>query len=284
MCERRVDECCDFAISFAGEDRDIAEKLVMGLKGRGFSVFYDRDFQAELYGRNLFDFLREKFLCGSRYVLCLISPAYAAKQWTNLELDAVKERLLENKFRSDFLIPILLDGGTWPRGISKNIGFKQLNSDENLEPFIEELTEKARSSTQLEAFTADVGSLIQQLKTDIQTRDEVNGINVDIDTGNAVIYKSGNSELVIRMEPGPASVLSCLQITASRDLHDAFQVESHFDLLVTWEVNRGTQYNVYDLLAQNLDEANKLGMSYHQLVDELRDWIMRAARRYNVSI
>jgi len=40
----------DFALSFAGVDRDIAENMASLLKGEGFNVFYDQDFSDKLWG------------------------------------------------------------------------------------------------------------------------------------------------------------------------------------------------------------------------------------------
>lgn len=49
----------DAVISFAGEDRDYAERLAALLKREGFKVFYDKYEEADLWGKNLYDHLTE---------------------------------------------------------------------------------------------------------------------------------------------------------------------------------------------------------------------------------
>lgn len=61
----------DFCLSFAGEDRSYAEKLKALLEERGAQVFYDSDYQHELWGENL-SRTSTKFIGTKRgSVLCL---------------------------------------------------------------------------------------------------------------------------------------------------------------------------------------------------------------------
>jgi hypothetical protein len=49
----------DVALSFAGEDRQIAARLAKLLKGRDISVFYDKYEQANLWGKDLYEHLAD---------------------------------------------------------------------------------------------------------------------------------------------------------------------------------------------------------------------------------
>lgn len=112
----------DVAFSFAGEDRDIVEKI-KEIVSNEFSVFYDNDNQAELVGIDLYRYLRKLYTNNARYVACFLSEYYYKKIWTNLEFTAVRERLMDTFFDSDFLIPIKLDDSPLTQDIPSFIGF-----------------------------------------------------------------------------------------------------------------------------------------------------------------
>ena len=113
----------DFAFSFAGEDRKIVEKIKEELVANNYTVFYDNDYNYELVGKDLYTYLREIYKDKCRYVVCFISDSYAKKVWTNLEMTAIKERLMSTFFASDFLIPILLQNSAEIQDIPSFIGF-----------------------------------------------------------------------------------------------------------------------------------------------------------------
>jgi hypothetical protein len=52
----------DVAISFAGEDRTIAEAIAEELKKLSFTVFYDRYEQANLWGKDLYAHLSDVYV------------------------------------------------------------------------------------------------------------------------------------------------------------------------------------------------------------------------------
>jgi hypothetical protein len=49
----------DVAVSFAGEDRNYVTSVVDKLKAQEVSVFYDQDFESDMWGANLADYLHE---------------------------------------------------------------------------------------------------------------------------------------------------------------------------------------------------------------------------------
>lgn len=112
----------DVAFSFAGEDRDIIEKI-KEIVSNEYSVFYDNDNQSELVGKDLYRYLRNLYANNARYVACFLSEHYYKKIWTNLEFTAVRERFMNTFFDSDFLIPIMLDNSPLTRDIPSFIGY-----------------------------------------------------------------------------------------------------------------------------------------------------------------
>jgi tetratricopeptide (TPR) repeat protein len=96
----------DAALSFAGEDRKLAESLFHSLTQRGLSVFYDAEREAHLWGKTSREFERV-YGPQSRYVIPLVSKHYIRKDWTRFEFDtAVQE---QKKRRGEFILPVRLD-------------------------------------------------------------------------------------------------------------------------------------------------------------------------------
>lgn len=123
----------DFAISFAGETREIAAKLVNSLEKGGVRVFYDKNFESKMLGKKLTTYFQETFGDKARFVIILISKEYQSKDWTNLELSIARD---EAKKRSEeFILPLRLDN-TKIIGIHDDVCFLDLR-----EKTIEEASE-----------------------------------------------------------------------------------------------------------------------------------------------
>ena len=75
----------DVALSFAGEQRPLAEEIADRLKSEGIDVFYDGFEKARLWGMNLYDHLHEVYSKRARHCLLIASAEYASKVWTNHE-------------------------------------------------------------------------------------------------------------------------------------------------------------------------------------------------------
>jgi hypothetical protein len=86
----------DFALSFAGPDRPIAERLSELLKEREVEVFYDWDLQALILGKDLEEYLGPIYRTEARYVVPLLSPCYPQRLWTKFESDQFKDRFGTN--------------------------------------------------------------------------------------------------------------------------------------------------------------------------------------------
>ncbi len=96
----------DVAISHAGEDHKLAARLARFLRRAGYSVFYDRDQEHVLWGKNESE-IERIFGSDSRFVIPLISKHYVAKDWCRHEFDGAKDEA--RKRQGDFILPLRLD-------------------------------------------------------------------------------------------------------------------------------------------------------------------------------
>jgi hypothetical protein len=86
-------EAYDLALSFAGEDRPIAEQIRDSLEDLGHTVFYDFAEQHRIIAKNIEAYLAPIYSSGSRYVVAVLGPRYGQKRWTLFESDQYKHRI-----------------------------------------------------------------------------------------------------------------------------------------------------------------------------------------------
>lgn len=86
----------DFALSFAGENRDLAEKLNELLLEQEISVFYDKNEQHRILAENVEDYLAPIYNSEAAFVIVLLSKNYPIKIWTKFESDNFKQRFGDN--------------------------------------------------------------------------------------------------------------------------------------------------------------------------------------------
>lgn len=97
----------DVVLSFAGEQRAYVEQVADYLKLQNVKVFYDRDEEAMLWGRDLvehFDFIYRQ---SGRYCVMFISKDYAEKMWTIHERRSALARALEEP--REYVLPVRFD-------------------------------------------------------------------------------------------------------------------------------------------------------------------------------
>ncbi len=115
----------DFALSFAGEDRNFAVQLAALLKDRGARVFYDMDFSADLWGKDLYQEFQSIYGERSKFFVPFISNHYLEKNWPKHELKQAQAR----DFKSDeeYILPLLIDDSQLP-GLNETTGYLDLRS------------------------------------------------------------------------------------------------------------------------------------------------------------
>lgn len=94
------------ALSFAGEDRVVAEELAVTLRNYGVRVFYDLFEKSKLWGKDLYEYLTDIYRDQSDFCIVLLSKNYR-NSWTKVELRAALARAFDSDI--DYLLPVILD-------------------------------------------------------------------------------------------------------------------------------------------------------------------------------
>lgn len=115
----------DIAISFASENRQIANQIAKKLTKYGIKVFYDEFKISKLFGTNLYKKLTEVYSKKSHYCLMIISKSYIKKKWTRIELKIALARQLNDIH--DYILPVRLDDTEVP-GLSENTLYLDLRN------------------------------------------------------------------------------------------------------------------------------------------------------------
>lgn len=94
----------DYALSFAGNDREIVEKVFHRLSAREIAVFYDKNEQSNILSQDVEEYLYPIYNSEAAYVVPFLSADYPKRIWTKFESRAFKERFGQNS-----VIPIWFD-------------------------------------------------------------------------------------------------------------------------------------------------------------------------------
>ena len=108
----------DFALSFAGEDRPLAEALFTELEAAEVEVFYDKNEQHRMLASDIEEYLRPIYQSEAIFVVALLSASYPTKIWTKFESDQFRSR-----FKGNSVVPVWF--GDTPVGIfdaSRRVG------------------------------------------------------------------------------------------------------------------------------------------------------------------
>lgn len=127
----------DFALSFAGSDRDIAEAIFNELSERELEVFYDKNEQHRILAEDVEEYLGPIYASDAALVICILGPDYPKRIWTKFESDQFKSR-----FSSGEVIPIVLN--TAPFGVfddAAKVGHYGWNRGRDFGEQVQELAE-----------------------------------------------------------------------------------------------------------------------------------------------
>jgi hypothetical protein len=125
----------DFALSFAGIDRPLAQKLYDRLTASQLNVFYDSNEEQRLLGENVEEYLRPIYASEAEYIIPLLSSSYPDRIWTKFESDVFKMRFGEKR-----IIPVVI-GGYRPSMFDTvyGIGYFEIKPDADVDREIERL-------------------------------------------------------------------------------------------------------------------------------------------------
>lgn len=82
----------DYALSFSGSDRTLAEMLFEQLAKSEISVFYDKNEQHRILAENVEDYLAPIYKSEASFVVVLLGQDYPKRIWTKFESERFKER------------------------------------------------------------------------------------------------------------------------------------------------------------------------------------------------
>lgn len=114
----------DLLLSFAGPERCYAKAIHDILTANGLRVFLDEEYQHEVFGKNLVEYLFSTYEEGGTYALILISRAYAKGDWTTIERRAALDRM---RNESEYILPVLVEDA-WIQGLSKSTAYLDLRT------------------------------------------------------------------------------------------------------------------------------------------------------------
>lgn len=114
----------DLAISFAGEQRDLARRFALRLDASGYSIFYDEFQQAELWAKDLSIVLANVYSREARYCLVVLSREYVEKPWTNQERRSAIENFIHRN--SNYILCLKVHDVELP-GFSSVMGYLSLD-------------------------------------------------------------------------------------------------------------------------------------------------------------
>lgn len=130
----------DFALSFAGPDREVAAALDATLQDMEFEVFYDKNEQHRILAEDIEDYPRPIYQSDAQFVVALLGPDYPKRIWTRFESEQFKER-----FKHGAVIPIWFT--TAPPGVfdeSSRVGGITFDPAGNRDAQVEQIADLLR--------------------------------------------------------------------------------------------------------------------------------------------
>ncbi len=135
----------DIALSFAGEDRAVVERIATELKNREIRVFYDKFERAALWGKTLYEHLADLYSKRAKFCVIFVSQSYKDKLWPRHERRAAQERAF--KENREYILPVRLDDTELP-GLHSTVGYldlREVSEQEIIDSAIEKVLEFSQS-------------------------------------------------------------------------------------------------------------------------------------------
>ncbi len=129
------------AISFAGPQREHAERLATIARDAGFHVFYDNFYPAQLWGKDLPVFFDDIYRKRSRYCVIFVSAEYTQRMWTNHERQCAIARQIEQRGK-EYILPVKVNDAELP-GMPSTVGHLAL-AEHGIDKIGELLIEKLK--------------------------------------------------------------------------------------------------------------------------------------------
>lgn len=213
----------DVALSFAAEDREYAKALRDLLTAGGYEPFYDEDELADLWGKNLYDYLSEVYKVRARYCVIFLSQHYKRKLWTHHERQMAQARAFQEN--REYILPVRLDDTEIP-GIPPTIGYLDLRSM-TIEEVYQALDKKLSGTTPKTAATDRMASnVVEKDTTEYVLLVSKDGKSYFIPFQNA---RWDSTEISLELLPESPEETAFLR-TLRRHINEAFARDVHIAL------------------------------------------------------
>ena len=133
----------DVALSFAAEDKAIADQIAELLAARDIQVLMDEYQENNPWEKDFVGHLAELYRTKTRYCVMLISKNYPLRRWTDEERMSAQEHALRDA--NEYFIPLRLDDME-VQGMEETKGYRDLRQDsmESIVSFLEEKLSETR--------------------------------------------------------------------------------------------------------------------------------------------
>jgi hypothetical protein len=115
----------DILLSFAGPERAYARAIHDICRANALNVFLDEEFQHEIWGKNLVEYLDRTYRERGWYCLAIFSKSYCDRAFTRVERRAAFDRMIHEA--QEYLLPIVTDDA-WPVGLPKSTAYLDLRT------------------------------------------------------------------------------------------------------------------------------------------------------------
>jgi hypothetical protein len=113
----------DVLLSFAGPEREYARAIYDICKANALKTFLDEEFQHEIWGKNLVEYLDNTYRNRGLYVVALLSATYRNRAYTRVERRAAFDRMIEEA--GEYFLPVKTDDA-WIDGLPKATAYLDL--------------------------------------------------------------------------------------------------------------------------------------------------------------
>ena len=128
----------DVALSFAGEDKAIAEQFADLLLAKDLRVLFEEYKAEKLGGGDFVSYVAELYRTKAWYCVLFFSQHYPLKKWTHAERTSAQEHALRDA--AEYILPLRLDDSEVP-GITEGTGYRHARQG-SLESIVNFLAEK----------------------------------------------------------------------------------------------------------------------------------------------
>ena len=118
-----IETSFDVLLSFAGPERAYAQAIHAICTANGLRVFLDEEFQHEIWGQNLVEYLDRTYRERGAFCVALFSQAYCERAYTKVERRAAFDRMLSET--GPYLLPVKVDDA-WPEGLPRATAYLDL--------------------------------------------------------------------------------------------------------------------------------------------------------------